>query len=342
MIDFSETIIRKLIVHRASADTNKSQLGDSLYDYSNDEELEILKKIFLKPFSTSSQTYEFKHQIDLELNPLFKISEGIHDDDDFIHRSKDICIHLNTVSKHPNIKDGDLFVVKFEDVKINNTFYEALGIYKIENKESFIETRSNSKGQVDLQFRKGIGSKRLDKACLILFTKEPYTVFIIDSGGVETEYWRNDFLNVNLKNDNINHTNQFLNLTKSFVTERLPSETQVSRADQIDLLNRSVKYFKNNDVFEKDIFEREVLQEGNVINAFRSFNSSLSNDQGLILKDHFNISPEAVKKQARIFKSVLKLDKNFDIYIHGDKNLIERGVETDGRKFYKIYYDQEK
>ena len=57
--------------------------------------------------------------------------------------------------------------------------------------------------------------------------------------------------------------------------------------------------------------------------------------------DIFAISPHAVKKQARVFKSVLKLDKNFHIYIHGDRSLIERGTEKDGRKFYKIYYREE-
>jgi hypothetical protein len=59
------------------------------------------------------------------------------------------------------------------------------------------------------------------------------------------------------------------------------------------------------------------------------------------MNESFDISPQAVKKQARIFKSVLKLDKNFHIYIHGDRELIEQGVEKDGRKFYKIYFTEE-
>jgi hypothetical protein len=59
------------------------------------------------------------------------------------------------------------------------------------------------------------------------------------------------------------------------------------------------------------------------------------------LEERFDISSSAVKQQARVFKSVLKLDKNFHIYIHGDRNLIEKGREEDGRKFYKIYFDQE-
>jgi hypothetical protein len=48
----------------------------------------------------------------------------------------------------------------------------------------------------------------------------------------------------------------------------------------------------------------------------------------------------AVKKQARVFKNVIKLDKNFHIYVHGDRNLIERGADENGT-FYKIYYKEE-
>jgi translation initiation factor 2A len=40
-------------------------------------------------------------------------------------------------------------------------------------------------------------------------------------------------------------------------------------------------------------------------------------------------------------RRVKELDKNFHIYIHGDRTKIEQGVDENGRKFYKIYYDQE-
>ena len=42
-----------------------------------------------------------------------------------------------------------------------------------------------------------------------------------------------------------------------------------------------------------------------------------------------------------MFKGVLKLDKNFHIYIHGNRELIEQGIDKDGRKFYKIYFERE-
>jgi len=57
--------------------------------------------------------------------------------------------------------------------------------------------------------------------------------------------------------------------------------------------------------------------------------------------DSFPISQRAVKSQSNVYKSVLKLDKNFSVYIHGDKSMIERGMEPNGRKFYKLYYENE-
>ena len=116
----------------------------------------------------------------------------------------------------------------------------------------------------------------------------------------------------------------------------------MSKADQIDFLNKSVDYFKKHETFDKAEFEEEVFGDSNVIESFRRFDSGYRQDNELELSDNFQISSQAVKKQSRVFKSILKLDRNFDIYIHGDKNLIEKGVEKDGRKYYKIYYEEEK
>jgi len=353
MIDFNNTRITNLIFHRASLDEDNSLINNKEYyfdevEIDNEEESEgnedenTLKNIFLKPFTRSAETFQFTHEIDLELNPLYKLSKEVFEEEDFIDKSKDIYQHLTTVSKHPNIKDGDLFIVKYDKIAMGDNYYQGLGIYKIENKESFVETVStNDNKQIDLEFKKGIGTKRLDKACLILFTEEPYTILIIDNANIDTEYWKHDFINVAYKKDEVNSTSQFMSLTKSYITEQFPNEYEANKTDQIDLLNRSVDYFKSNDNFDKKEFEEEVFQDENLIESFRDFDTTYQQNSEIEISDNFEISNQAVKKQARIFKKILKLDKNFHIYIHGDKELIEQGVEGDGRKFYKIYYQDE-
>lgn len=44
-------------------------------------------------------------------------------------------------------------------------------------------------------------------------------------------------------------------------------------------------------------------------------------------------------KIAGLTKSVIKLDKNFHIYIHGRRDKIQEGEDGKG-KFIKLYYDE--
>ena len=341
MIEFSQAVTDNVIFHKVSVDDASMQLNKESIEISSEEETDLIRKIFLKPFLTAGASYEFKNDIALDLNTLYTLSKEILNDGNFIIGSINICKHLKNVSKHPNIKDGDVFVIKFADVLFKGQLCEALGIYKIENKEAFIENSMTANGKAELKFKRGISGRKLDKACLILFTNEPYTVLTIDTVNVETEYWKNEFLNVQLKHDPLNTTSKFLSLTKSFITDKLPEEFEISKADQIDLLNRSVKYFKNHESFVRNDFEDQVLQDKEMITAFKSFGKNYADESNLDVTHGFEISQQAVKRQARIFKSVLKLDRNFHVYIHGNRDLIEQGVDGDGRKFYKLYYKEE-
>ena len=60
------------------------------------------------------------------------------------------------------------------------------------------------------------------------------------------------------------------------------------------------------------------------------------------LSDQFDISKQAMRKSSKVFKKVIKLDDNFHIYVHGRRELIERGFDEEkGQTFYKIFFDQE-
>ena len=191
----------------------------------------------------------------------------------------------------------------------------------------------------------GINIEKLDKGCLILNTQREsgYKVCIIDKSNKsgEAQFWKDNFLQLKPVKDDYHDTKEFMNITKNFVAKQLTDEYEVSRADQIDLLNRSVDYFKTNESFEKSDFEKQVFNDTEVIKSFQNFDEQYRQDNDIQINNSFEVSPQAVKKQSRIFKSILKLDKNFHIYIHGNKDMIEQGVETDGRKFYKIYFDKE-
>jgi hypothetical protein len=126
------------------------------------------------------------------------------------------------------------------------------------------------------------------------------------------------------------------------VKEQLPENFEVNPAEQIALLNRSSKFFKEKQKFDLDNFNEEVLQQPEVANAFRKFTESYSEDPEHSISENFDISQTAVKKHAGMFKSVLKLDKNFHIYVHGNRQLIERGYDDDkGMNYYKVFFSNE-
>jgi hypothetical protein len=132
-----------------------------------------------------------------------------------------------------------------------------------------------------------------------------------------------------------------LSLTKQFITSELDKEGVVDKKEQIELLNKSLDYFRAKESFDIEEFQTEVFADDNVIGSFRDFGSRYIQSNDFDIASNFDISLDAVKKQTRIFKSVVKLDKNFHIYIHGRTDLIEKGVDEQGRKFYKIYYQDE-
>ncbi|HQB74431.1 MAG TPA: nucleoid-associated protein, partial [Bacteroidales bacterium] len=192
----------------------------------------------------------------------------------------------------------------------------------------------------------GININKLDKGCLI-FNIEPesgYTVSVVDqtSRGSESKFWTDLFLNLKPKEDLYFHTKQVLTLCKEFINQELPEQIEINRAQQVDLLQRSVEYFKENDQFEQEQFKEQVLVEPEVIQSFEQFQEQRAADNQLLPLQQFEISEKAVKRETKYIRSVIKLDKNFHIYVHGDRRLIEQGNEMDGRKYYKLYFEEEK
>ena len=347
MIDYTSCNIEQVAVHQIGNKTNDEdlKLSKSPLDISESGIKELLLKFFLSSFgSPEFNSFTFTNE-DFTLNPAYIFATNIFDSSKTFHRNTvNFAKHLYEISYNSQIKSGDLFVVSFSNISLDGQAVNAIGLFKSENRQSFLKL-DNNKEDFSIECEDGINIEKLDKGCMIFNTdkQEGYKVAIIDkSNKSEAQYWKDHFLQISPCNDDYHQTKEFLNITKNFVTKQLSEEFEVTKADQIDLLNRSVEYFKKNETFDKKHFEKEVFQDTGIIKSFRNFDEVYRDENEIEdLPDNFEISAQAVNKQAGIFKSVLKLDKNFHIYIHGDKELIEQGVDKDGRKFYKIYYKEE-
>ncbi|NVO19873.1 MAG: nucleoid-associated protein [Bacteroidetes bacterium] len=290
--------------------------------------------------------YNLYHDSDLKLNEVFSyVSQIFEDPDTLFDQSVNLSKHLYEQSNHPKIKVGELFVVYFQDCPVGNETVDAVGLFKTETKDTFLRVLPVTTG-FTIESELGFNINKLDKGCLIFNSEaeKGYLVSIVDSvnRSTDAQYWVDQFLHLQPRNDEYYQTKNVLNLCKSFVVNRMPEEFEVSKADQVEMLNKSVKFFKESEEFDMDDFANEVLSDPGMIGSFKSYKSEFEQDKDIQITDKFSISEAALKKQSRVFKSIIKLDKNFHIYIHGDKQNIVKGFDPEsGMHFYQLFFREE-
>jgi hypothetical protein len=347
MLDFSNARLTDLAIHKVGSKLREEslQISKGLAYLSGDEVMPLLLKYFLNPFD-GNEYHNFTHASDVNLNEVFTYSKNIFaDEKSFYLQSIHIAKHLFEVSTHPNIKTGELYVCYFQNCRVDNETCDAIGIFKSENKDAFLKVEPAEDSYM-VATENGININKLDKGCLVfkLNEEEGFKVCVVDKGNKSEEavYWKENFLKIRPCADNYHHTKNYLNLTKEFVTERLGDEAEVSKADKIEILNKSIEYFKSREQFDEQEFAQEVFEDKQeMIRSFSEYKESYQQEKEVDFSDVFEISAPAVKKQQKVFKSVLKLDKNFHVYIHGDTSKIQKGVDENGKKYYILYYEEE-
>ncbi len=347
MTGIENVVIKKAIVHKVGNPTRGEALKLSASALTLNDAMvqKILLRYFLGAIN-QEELHSFTHLSDLKLNEVYNYVSAIFNaEDDFIKQSENIAQFLYSKSTHVKVKEGELCIVHLEQVPFENELVSAIGIFKSENKETFLKVLQHGQS-LELVHEEGINTTKPDKACLVFKTAaaEGYRVCVIDhtTKQQDTQYWVNDFLQVQPLADSYHHTHKYLALCKQFVTNEYAEKFDVSKSDQMEMLNRSMDYFKSKDQFSLQEFTGEVIHHPEVVDSFMQYKKNFETARNFEIENEFDINLSAVKKQQKLFKSILKLDKNFHIYIHGRRDLIEKGVdEKTGKQFYKIYFEQE-
>ncbi|PIT15863.1 nucleoid-associated protein [Snodgrassella alvi] len=338
--------ISHLIMHGIGNKSNGDgvRLYDELTNYENVKE--TLNNLITSNFKFDD-LYKFYFSHSLELNPIYTYVSNMFANkkiDNFIDQSKNIGCYLYDKSNHPQIKAGELGVFYLADCTVDDEKVDCIGIFKSENKQRILKIEDKQTGY-DLADIEGLSIQKLDKGCLIFnqHREQGYLVAVVDNTNrrAEAKYWTDDFLSIKPINNEYHQTTHIMETAKHFIAQTMDADDEASKSEKIGLLNRSVDYFKNNEQFDLQEFEQQVFAKDDLIRKYQDFSQNYAQENQLELVNNFDISPKAVKKQERYFKSVVKLDKNFHIYIHGGKDMIEKGRDGDGRKFYKIYYQEE-
>lgn len=336
--------IKSIIVHEVGNKLNQENILFSKKTLSISKEMEnVLINHFLLPFK-SNEYFNFFHEIDINMNEVFVcISKIFKDEKTLQEQSVNLAKHLYEQSTHPQIKSGEFYTVYFKDCIIDGETVDAIGLFKSENKDTFLKVFSSGEG-FEIETIQGNNINKLDKGCLIfnIEKEKGYIVSVVDntSKGNNALYWIDDFLHIRQRKDEYHNTQNILSLCKNFAQKELPQQFDVTKVEQVDFLDKSIKFFKEKENFKMNEFTNEVIGNPEIIERFNQYSSSFQKDYNIEITDNFSISDSAVKKQNRLIKKVIKLDKNFDIYIHGNSELLEQGEDKKG-KYYKVYYNNE-
>ena len=104
-------------------------------------------------------------------------------------------------------------MVLFDNVVVDGEVVDALGIFKSENKDTFLKVMLRNQG-FELDAEQGINIKKLDKGCLIFNTEKElgFKVCSVDNinKGQEAHFWQTDFLGLKPREDNYYFTNNVI------------------------------------------------------------------------------------------------------------------------------------
>ena len=346
MINYLNAVLSPISIHHIGRKVDDE--GFSLSDIPTTIEDENIKSLVLKYFLSGYKEpafHNFKMTGDETYdNPIFENVSKIFEDPQSLHYvSGDIAKYLYNNSNHPNIKSGELMVCYFQDILVEDELLDAIGIFKCESRAIFLKLlRQNL--SYDFTADEGIALGGLDKGCLILNTEKEdgYKLCVIDkANATEAYFWNRDFLSIKERTDDYHNTSHYINLTKDFVEDRLKPKHDLGRDDELRIMNSSEKFFNSNESFSEKEYLNSLFDNVEVLEEFEDYKQERQEIQGYQLESDFDISDAAVKKNNKVFRSVIKLDKNFHIYVHGERSKIERGTDEMGRKFYKLYYDNE-
>ena len=346
MIDFKEAQLTALVVHKVGNKSRGEGIIASRSLYTLEEETRpVLESYFLNAFK-AEEFFRFSHEASLDLNEMYRYCGNIFQGDDLLIQSVHMLKHLYLQTAHPNIRQGEMYVARFSGCRLEGVELDAIGIFKSENKEAFLQFGETSDA-VNMRIEQGVSTKKLDKGCLVFntYAEDGYSALLVDNVSDEAQYWKDHFLHIERIQDSSFQTEAYLNLAREFCQEVIAPEAD--KKDQVLFLNKSLNYFANNESFDPEAFREEVLENPEHKAKFDHYRSAYEEEKGLEHEAGFSISRYAVKNQRKHFRNLIKLDTQIHILLNTRDaseaaKYLERGFDEEkGMYYYKAYFNGE-
>lgn len=341
--NFIDANIDNISLHKVG---NKTADEGYLLSKKNIEIGQELKKLlthyFVSPFK-SQESFSFWHITNLKYNEVYQfIAEVFNDPESLYNNSLNLAKYLYEKSIHPKIKGGEFYTVYFKNCIIDNQIVDAVGLFKSENKDTFLKIFPSG-DNFEIESQQGVNINKLDKGCLIFNTNidKGYVALVVDNinkGSDVAHYWMDDFLQVKPYKDEYYYTENIISLCKNFTNEA----PNISKVQKAEILNKAVSFLKENESFDMNDFSNQIMKEESMVKSFQSYKDQYEKERAVVIAEDFTISEQALKKQTRTIRNSIKLDNNFKISIDGDVRFMEKGYDEEKKmNYYKLYFREE-
>ena len=86
-----------------------------------------------------------------------------------------------------------------------------------------------------------------------------------------------------------------------------------------------------------------VFKDPELVSEFKQYKDAYQKERDIEIDETFEPASTAIKRRATRTMTTIKLDKNFDINIHGGEQYIVRGYDEErGMHYYKLFFKEEK
>lgn len=345
MLNLYSAQIESVSLHRVGNKSKNEPIFLSAEPFAlNDEMSGLLKEYFFKPFREKEENYfRFTHEADLEFNEVYmSVAEFFQDTSKAHELSKKITSYLFEQSNHPHIKSGEVYVVHFSDMVMDNQKMEAVGIFKSELKHDFLQFQEEGQN-LEILVRQGININKLDKGCIVFNNnkEEGYKVLSVDSNRYDAKYWLENFLGLSPLTDENFYTKNYLKFCQNFAKDVvLPAE---DKQQEVLFMNRAVNHFAKNDEFEETSFLNEVMENPEFIPEFKHYKVEKGPKFSIEDVSNFDIANKAVSDARKKIKNVINLDTNIQIkmdFINPEsaERFVEKGWDEERQMYYYLVY----
>ena len=298
--------------------------------------------MLVKSFDTKESCH-FYFESTLALNPIYTFVKTMFDEvSRFQEQSEFIAKILYEKTSHPMTKSGELNLVYLSDCEIDGKRTDAIAMLKTENKQPAYQYLHTEHGY-EIKKSEVISFSKVEKGCLIFNTNEEngYVVFSVDkkSKGIQSKYWKDDFLHVMTDATSYSQTKNLLSSCKAFIADNYSDGPKVEKANLISKVRTVLEQTETLSVHD---FSQEIFGETRLNKQFESYLSSKDNPCQM-QENIIQVEVPLVKKKSSLPKTTLYLDSNFEINILGGHDKIVQGFdEAAGMNYYQFFYNKEK